>query len=365
MNKFLYFLNSLKEEPLLIQIVWGLCCALFVIIIISIIYLKFLRIHLRQNEKIIDKNEYEASLITYLYSGNEEDGISTQQKSIINQLKNCATNKFKREIIIATLLKLLNEITGEMAASVQKLYHQAGLQNYAIAKLKSRNWYNVAAGIRELRLFHVKDVHKDIEKFVNHPQKEVRKEVQLYLVNLFSFEGLYFLNELKIPLSEWNQIQLLEELKKFEDQEIPDISIWLKSTNDYVVIFALKLAKIYNLFGMKDELIDLISHKSERVRIELIPVLSHLYIIESKEILKRNFSERSINEQIEFFKLLENLGDGSDEKFVIEHIYHKNFEIKYLALKILKIINIEKLRSLYLIPQESDFTEILTFVENN
>ncbi|WP_299523297.1 hypothetical protein [uncultured Lutibacter sp.] len=367
MNKFLYFIDSLKEEPLLIQIVWLLSFVLFVIIIISIIYLKFLRTHLRLNDKIAEKykNEYEANLITYLYSENEEGLISSEQQSIIKQLKNGAINKFKREIIISTLLKLLNEISGEMADSIQNLYYQTALNNYAVAKLKSGNWYFITEGIRELKLFRVKDAHKDVEKHVNHSKSEVRKEVQLYLVNLFSFKGLNFLNDLKTPLSEWDQIQLLEELQKFDDQEIPDITLWLKSENDYVVIFALKLAKIYNQFGMKEILLELLNHESERVRLELIPVLNHLYIVEAKEVLKSNFSERSREEQIEFLKLLENLGDENDEHFILQHIYNNDFEIRLSALKILKNINLSKFENLELTKPEAEFVEMVKFIKNN
>ena len=78
---------------------------------------------------------------------------------------------------------------------------------------------------------------------------------------------------------------LLEELQKFDNQQIPDIAPWLKSENDYVVIFALKLSKIYNQFGMKDVLLELLEHKNEKVRLELMPVLSHLHITESKVVL--------------------------------------------------------------------------------
>ena len=367
MNKLRYFIDILKEEPPLIQLVWMLSCVLFVIIIILIIYLKFLRTHLRLNEKTVEKykNEYESKLITYLYSGNEEDEISSEQQSVVSELKNCAINKFKREIIVSTLLKLLSEISGEMAESIQNLYQQTALKNYAIAKLKNRDWHIIAEGIRELSLFHVKDAYKEVEKHVNHPKREVRKEVQLYLVNLFRFKGLSFLNDLKTPLSEWDQIQLLEELQKFEDQEIPDITLWLRSTNDYVVIFALKLVKIYNQFGMKEVLIDLLNHQSEKVQIELIPVLNHLYIVEAKEVLKSNFNERSKDEQIEFFKLLENLADVNDEQLILQHIYNEDFEIRLSALKILKAINPNKFESIELTHPESEFVEMVKFIKNN
>ena len=367
MNIFQSIFNYFDGEPILIQLVWLLSCLMFIAIIVLIIYIMLLRNHLSKKEKIIakysDKNE--VLLVTYLYAESEEGQVSEEQQIIIDKLKRGISNKFKREIIIASLLKLINEISGEMADAIQDLYAQLTLRKYALAKLRSKKWEHVAEGIRELTLFQVKEAHDKISKLVNHPKKEVRKEVQLYLVSLFNFEGLIFLNDLKSPLTEWDQIQLLGELQRIDNQEIPDISPWLKSTNKYVVIFALKLAKIYNQFEMKEVLIDLLTHTSKTVRIELISVLSHLYVTEAKEILKNTFSTKDIDEQIAFFKLLENLADNNDEDFIVEHTHHKNFQIKLKALKILKNINIDKFESFDLIPPESDFVKIIIFVENS
>ncbi len=367
MNTFQFFLNYFEKEPILIQLVWLVSCLLLMVLVILIIYIKLLRNHLRKREKIIAKysKKNEVLLVTYLYTESEEGLISKEQQIIIDKLKRGLTKKFKRTIIISSLLKLINEISGEMAEAIQNLYTQLTLEKYAIAKLSSKKWDNVAEGIRELTIFRVKEANEQVFKLVNHTQKEVRKEVQLYLVSLFNFEGLSFLDDLNTPLSDWDQIQMLGELQKIENQQIPDITIWLKSTNDYVVIFALKLAKIYNQFEMKEVLIELLAHKSQKVRLELISVLSHLYVTEAKEILKDKFLVKDIDEQIAFFKLLENLADPNDEDFIVQHVHHKNFEIKLMALKILKSINIDKFRSFDLIPPESDFVKIIIFVENS
>lgn len=368
MNRIQQFINYYNGEPLIIQLVWLVACMLFFTTLIFIIYLKILRVKLRKNEKLTTKlsKEYELLLITYLYAESNEDGeISSEQKDVIDKLKESISNKFKREIVVSSFLKLTNEITGEMAESIYNLYANTKLKKYALAKLSSRKWHVIAGGIRELTLFNVKEAHDKVIKHVNHSKKEIRKEVQLYLVNLFNFEGLSFLNDLKTPLSEWDQIQLLEELQKSEDQQIPDITAWLNSTNDYVVIFALKLAKIYNQFGMKEVLIDLINHESEKVRLELLPVLSYLHVLESKEILKNNFNSRTKDEKIAFFQLLEELGSPEDEPFILKHIHNSNFEIKFSALKILKNINIEKFRSFNLVPPESEFVKMVLFIENN
>jgi len=200
---------------------------------------------------------------------------------------------------------------------------------------------------------------------VNHPKKEIRKEVQLYLVTLFHFEGLKFLDILQTQLSEWDQIQLLEVLQRFDEQEIPDINPWLKSPNNSVVVFALKLAKIYNQFEVKDAIMELLAHQKKEIRLDVINVLCHLQVIEAKVVLKNNFEKRSLEEQIAFFKLLENMYEPTDESFLLKQINHENFEIKLAALKIIKILNAEKFKNLKNISDDPEFVKIFNFIDRN
>jgi hypothetical protein len=344
MNDNLQILESLKYSSPLIQLTWVLSGVFFAFIAALTIYLKYLRNHLRVNEKTEAKyqEDYESHLVTYLYAGNDDEAFSSEQQYIINELKECIADPFKRKIIISTLLKLRNEISGEMGESIDKLFVKLGLLRYSLVKLRDKKWDVIAIGIRELTQFKIKAVHKIIMNNINHPMKEVRKEMQLYLVHLYAFKGLEFLNVLETSLSEWDQIQLLEILQLNNDTQIADIRPWLKSSNDSVVNFALKLAKVYNQFEAKEELIELLNHKSEEVRINTISALSHLNVFEAKTILKDSFNERSHEEQIVFLKMMENVYENSDKPFLLEHIHHKNFEIKLLIMDILKNINFEE-----------------------
>jgi hypothetical protein len=344
MNNNLHIFESLKQSSPIIQVVWAFSVVFFIIIVLLTIYLKYLRNHLRVNEKTEAKyqEEFETYLVTYLYAGNDDEAFSFEQQIIINKLKECVADPFKRKIIVSTLLKLRNEISGEMGESIDQLFIKLGLLRYSLVKLRDKKWDVIAIGIRELTQFKIKAVRKIIMNNINHPKREVRKEMQLYLVHVYAFKGLDFLNILETTLSEWDQIQLLEVLQLNNDTQIADIRPWLKSSNDSVVTFTLKLAKVYNQFEVKEELIDLLNHKSEDVRINVISALSHLNALEAKTILKNNFSERSDEEQIAFLKMMENVYEKADKPFLLEHIHHRNFEIKLIVSEILKNINFEE-----------------------
>jgi len=330
-----YLIEYFNQAPLIIQLSWITSIALLLSIVILLSYLKYLRARLRTEEKIeaTYQKEYESNLIEYLYAGNDEEEISFQQQQIINYFKTNAITGLKRKIFINTLLKLRNEITGEAADAIQQLYYQTGFATDATKKVKSKKWDTVAKAIKELAQFEIKEAHDEIILLINHPKKEVRNEIQMYLVKLFGFEGLEFLDLLENKLSEWNQIQILKILENSEIHNLPDICPWLKSTNDSVVSFAIKLAKIYHQFDTKDEMLLLLEHSNQEIRIEAIEIISDLWISEAIDILKKDINQRCLEEQIAFFKTAEKMFTAADIPFILEYINHDNFDIRVSAQK--------------------------------
>lgn len=73
---------------------------------------EILRAKLRVNYKLATKfqDEHESSLITYLYSGSEDEDFSSDQKAVVKDLKSCVSDPFQRKLLVSTLLKLRNEI---------------------------------------------------------------------------------------------------------------------------------------------------------------------------------------------------------------------------------------------------------------
>lgn len=316
---------------------------LFMAIIMGLVlYLKSLRNRLRIKGRIQStyQKKYESDLIEYLYADDAPENNEQQQK-IVDYLKKCAQNRLKRKIIISTFLKLKNEISGETADAIQNLYYKTGLIHSATSKLKSKKWDAVARSIRELTQFEIKEAHDEIIQLINHPRKEVRNEIQKYLVKLFRFDGLEFLDVIESNLSEWDQIQLLEILAKFNNLNVPDMSNWLRSKNDSVVLFTLKLVRIYNQYEAQEAIKALFNHSNTEIRVEAINIVTHLGIYEAVEIIKTDLFSRSLDEQIAFFKMMEEMAMPDDIPFIKEHIQHENFYIRVSVMKIMNLITVD------------------------
>ena len=86
---------------------------------------------------------------------------------------------------------------------------------------------------------------------------------------------------------------------------------------------------------------------------------------EAKSIIKSNFSERSIEEQISFFKMLLDVADSDDENFILENTNHHNFELKLIAFTLLKKLNSKKLQSIIQASQNIENEKIFNYLEVN
>ncbi|MDD7914484.1 HEAT repeat domain-containing protein [Polaribacter ponticola] len=352
--------------PLVESVIWTLVVILSIVILILIFYLKALRSNIRLTEvrKIKYRNNVEQLLIEFLYSEDVEgEKFSDNQKKIIKKFKKGVPSKNKRQIISNTFFELSREISGNMILTMHKLYEELGLLNFAIKKLRSKKWNIIAIGIKDLRQFKIKRTQNLITKFINHKREEVRREAHLYFLELFGYEGLSFLDNLKAPLSEWDQIQLLREIEKFENHEIIDVTKWLRSENKYVIILILNVVKFFNRLETKEILLELINHSSFEVRIKAIDILTHFEVAEAKEILKNKILELSLKEQIALFELLEKTATIADSVFVLDYISSNNFELKHKALKILKTVDKGLYDKLEKTSNDESYNKIINFLD--
>ncbi len=351
--------------PLVENIIWTLVVVLLVVIVILVIYLKILRRNIRvvEAKNIKYTNVIEALLVEYLHLKQEEGDFSKAQKKIIKKFKKGVQNRRKRKVITQIFLKLTQQVSGNIIDILHQLYEEIGLLDFALQKIKSRKWNIIALGIRDLRQFEVKKVSPLIEKFVNHSKEEVRREAHLYFLELFEFEGLQFLDNLKVPLSEWDQIELLIEIENFENQHLLEVTKWLKSENDYVILFILNIVKIFNKLETKDILLGLLNHKNEEVRLKTIDVITHFEIVEAKEVLIEKYGRLTFKEKKALFVLLEKTATQKDSLFVINHINDTEFSIKSKALTILKKHDVKLYNKLEKTSEDESYNRIIHFLD--
>lgn len=188
-------------------------------------------------------------------------------------------NKAARQLAIEELINCKKNFSGTVSETIVQLYNQLDLKKDSVKKISpKRKWHVRARGIQELYLMDQKDVLKTIYKNTNNRNEFIRMEAQTGVIHLTGFAGLRFLDVISYPLTEWQQIKLLEQLRLTSRKEDLSESIagWLLSKNDTVVVFALKLADEYQQFGVRDNVINSLVHPNERVRTQAVKTLVRL-----------------------------------------------------------------------------------------
>lgn len=321
--------------PLLIKIIWMVIILELFLIIYSLTYLFIIRKKYQKNYKEYKSlvTKYQEILINYIYLTDEE---VEERMQIEKKLKKAINNNFDRAVIQKLILRLHADLSGELATFLEKLYSDLDLVKYSLKKMNSAIWHIKIKGIREVTQMKVKGVYDKTLKLINNKNVLLRREAQLTMVKLYQFEGLKFLDTLEFPITEWQQIQLIEEIQTIRNQELPDLTKWLVSKNDSVVIFTLKIVKLYQQIQTQDTLIKLVLHPSEPVRRAAINVLGYFKITESKTILKQIFKNSPLETQIHIIKALSEIADTVDIPFFETQVKHPEFEISHTATETLK-----------------------------
>lgn len=211
-------------------------------------------------------------------------------------------NKAARQLAIDELINCKKNFSGMVGDTIIQLYNQLDLKKDSLKKLNNkRKWHVKARGIQELYLMDQKDVLKTIYKNTNNKNEFVRMEAQTGVIHMTGFAGLRFLDVISYPLTEWQQIKLLEQLRLTSKKEdlSENLSDWLLSKNVTVVVFALKLADEYQQFALRNNVINCLVHSYEPIRTQAVKTMVRLADQSTPAILagyfrKEDFVNRAI-----------------------------------------------------------------------
>lgn len=326
----------------------GTIIIMFTTISIFVFMAAFIVRHKRKRNQKKEKKlvlKFQELFSDFLFSSENNGLLSIHMK----KFKPFTKNKFNKSILLKTLFKIHKDMTGDIAEKLKMLYVKLGLVDDSIKKLKSPKWNIQIIGMRELSEMKIKNVANDIAKLTLHPNKILRKEAQLALVKINGFQALNFLNTLTYSLSEWQQLLLLETIQYYKGVKLPPLEHLLRSENDSVVLFMLKIIKIFNLINLKDNLIQLLNHKNEQIRIETIVLFGELQITDSLAILKNTYSESTKAVQLKIIELFREIADEKVIPFLVEQLKFYDYENNLQVLRsILEIAGKQKLEDLQL-----------------
>ena len=249
-------------------------------------------------------------------------------------------NKNIQKLLQKTAFKncLLNELvnakinlTGVSGQNLKKLYEQLKLDKVSCRKLNNSKGHIKAKGAQELAIMEQVKYVKEIFRLTNSPNELVRNEAQCALVGFYGFLGLRFLNVATYPISQWQQIQLLNKLNKITATNFEPIKKWLQSSNESIVIFALKLAAYYNCNNMHAQVENCMQSCSPQVKLYALKYLKKIPDVNSADQIINHYFSADNTYKLAVIDALITIGTEKQIPFILSQLQNIDDEIKSAA----------------------------------
>ena len=284
-----------------------------------------------------------------------EQIISTQKFTVPGRLQKLLKNSHFRKLLSGKLVAAKRNMTGGASDNLTQLYKQLDLDKRAIEMLDSSSWYLKALALQQLGIMGLQEYEEKIFGYVNHKRGLIRVEAQNAILKFQGFGGLRFLDTASYPITEWQQIKLLDELSQLPNEHFTGIDVWLSSTNDTVILFALKLVKTYHRFELYDQVKECLNHTNPEVRRQAIGVLKELPNHETASDLITVYPAENTRNQITILHVLESVSTGSEISFLSGLLDDESDEIKFNTVRTLASLGAEGMEVVMQHPMSDKF----------
>jgi hypothetical protein len=240
MKGFWKYFTDLRD----IEIFLILCILLFSFTIILFVSL-IITSRLNKIRKEIYRKKNTAHINQTLFSI-AFDGATLQDFQNDPLFKRNWRRKLYKRQFLKELIKLHRLYGGEIALNIRKCYTDFRLIQLSYSKIRSRRWEIKCAGIQELGEMEIKKAVPIILEYTRSNNDTLKMVALIEVIHLSGLKGLTLLENYTEPLNDWIQLNLLESIKEANISEVPDFGYLLKSTNDTIVVFGLRLVTLFH-----------------------------------------------------------------------------------------------------------------------
>ena len=325
-----------------VELLWDLTILFGVISGVYLLLIFYFRHRLLQRDDQLHEKKRELGPMISQFLFYPREPISAGQESHLNQMQEFrafVATPDGREAFAQVLMELVRDVSGEARRRLLSLYQELGLQEAAYRKLQSRKWEVVSGGILELSEMQVTQACQAIRPFVHHKNSILRKQAQLAVISLED-EGIgYFLDTAHQPISQWQQIQIMESLRRKEDFNPPEFANWLTCDKEEVICFALRLLKAYDQVTAADAVIPLISHPVKAIRVAALECIRKFEYAPARDALLEAYALMQSDNRILILDTLQRIADVRDISWLeLQASEDSDFLVKSKAKSVLAAV---------------------------
>ncbi len=276
---------------------------------------------------------FENVLTNALFTSEEEDPEQYQISLNYFKEERIAKTRTERSWLIHLFIQLYNDLIGESEEHLQNLFLLHKLDKDVERNLKSKRWYVKAKAIHEIGNMELKKFTEEIKLNTRNQYKEVVFKSLLTLIKLDKKNPLAFLTNLETPLTEWQQIQLFHSLGSLDETKIPFNTNWFKSTNDSIVIFAIRFCVKFNKHQWMGLVKKCLENVNPLVQIEVINAIGILGDESDIDLLKSKMQTSLLVKKQALIKAISLLQMETDSLYFQNLIRQSDYETALLAAK--------------------------------
>ncbi|MFO8233905.1 MAG: hypothetical protein R6U04_00680 [Bacteroidales bacterium] len=325
--------NILKNESRRISLLKTLIPILSVLIILFIassIFIVFYVFIFKTSKKYQEKRKYS---IGQRYLKITADYLVNKKQSEYPIFPGLYSS-FNRKILIGQIYSLSQNLFGNKQNKLLKLFRIRRLLKHVLFSIAISGKYKKAV---YLKLFSViipnKYLDNKFEKYLFSRHHELRRFAQLASLNYNPQSLEKILKDYPYSLTLWDQIHFFEVIDR-RSTIPPDFSTYLKSSNPTVILFGLRMIRIFYQTNTKEkQLVELLRHTNKNIKYEALKTISDLNVEGVDNIILAYLSEI----------------DEKHKVLVIEYIIKNNllddntlFKFFYSEIKDLDRLNILK-----------------------
>lgn len=276
-------------------------------------------------------------------------------------------NKTFRQYFIDEVIHAKKNLSGSPVVNLIRLYEMLELDKDSLQKIKSKKWHIKAKGIQELAIMEQVKYVKKIFRLTNDANELVRNEAQCALVNFYDFKGLRFLNVIVHPVSQWQQIQLINYLNDLQSSDPVHLKKWLRSKNSSVVAMALRLSSLYNCREVYDEVINCLKNGSQETRIIALEYLKKISGEDTADEIIMCYPSSGRTVKLSILSVLQEIAEEHHITFLMKQLHNSDDTIKLAAAKVLARIHPEgtQIFHQHLFADEFPWNAIFSQIEND
>jgi hypothetical protein len=254
------------------------------------------------------KEEYQTMLVNYLFA-------KEVSQEFVQRIKKVASNNFNRKVLIDQMIDLSITLTGEEKERLKDLYMILRLDQDSYKKAMGRKWHIKAKGFRELAFMNISTANDEIRRCLSSRNDVLRMEAQFAMIRLNTENSFEFLNHLDKNYTLWEQLNVYETIT-FHHLNLPDFERLLLSENSSIVMFSLRMIKIFKLNKAYNSLIQLLTHKDPEVRNLTIQVIGFLKMNEALPHLKKIYKNETYDNCLAIIQAFASINDENMLNFL-------------------------------------------------